>query len=267
VVYILAKLAWAVLRPSSLLVVLATLGLLLSWTRWRRLSRALLLVGVGGLLALLVLPLDQWATRPLEDRFSRPDPPPAHVDGIIMLGGALEAFVMADRGSVSFTSAGERVAEFVALARRYPQARLAFTGGTGDTSGFVPPEADVMRPALADLGLPVERVTFESASRTTWENAVFSHRLIQPKLGEIWLLVTSASHMPRSVGTFRAAGWRVVPWPVGYKTTQHHTLKTLAAPFGERLARFDWAVHEWLGMVAYRAIGRSSALFPAPEAG
>ena len=262
--FLLSKVLWSVVRPSSLLVVLATLGLVLTWTRWRRLSRGLLIAGIGGLLALLLLPLDQWASRPLEDRFARPDPPPAAVDGILVLGGAMEQLITADRGLPTFSPAGERITELVTLARRYPLARLAFSGGTGDPTGRVPPEAGQVRALLADLGVPVEHIAFESASRTTWENAVLSFALLHPKPEETWLLVTSASHMPRAVGAFRAAGWRVVPWPVGYKTTRTDSWETVNAPFGERVARFDWAIHEWIGMVAYWALGHGTAPFPAP---
>jgi uncharacterized SAM-binding protein YcdF (DUF218 family) len=262
--FLISKALWTLVRPSSLLVVLAALGIVLGWTRWRRLSRILLLAGIGGLLALLLLPLDQWAMRPLEDRFARPDPPPAHVDGIIVLGGAILGQFTADRGLPTLSPGADRITEFVTLARRYPQARLVFTGGGADPAFDIPAEADQARPLLADLGLPAERVVFEAESRTTWENAVLSFQLLHPRPDETWLLVTSASHMPRSVGTFRAAGWRVVPWPVGYKTTRTHVFHTVGEPFGERLARFDWAVHEWIGMVAYWLLGHSSAPFPAP---
>ncbi len=264
--FLISKLFWTLARPSSLLVALAALGLALGWTRWRRLSRALPLVGIGGLLALLLLPLDQWATRPLEDRFARPDPPPAHVDGILVLGGAMDQLITADRGLPTFSAAGERITEMVTLARRYPGARLAFTGG-GDPAAGIPPEAEQARALLADLGMPVERMTLETGSHTTWENAVLTHALLRPKPDETWLLVTSASHMPRAVGTFRAAGWRVVPWPVGYKTTRTDRWRTVREPFGDRLGRFDWAVHEWIGMVAYWALGHSSAPFPSPGDG
>ena len=64
------------------------------------------------------------------------------------------------------------------------------------------------------MGVPPERMLFETAARNTHENAVLAHALAKPRPGETWLLVTSASHMPRSVGVFRRAGWDVVPWPV-----------------------------------------------------
>jgi uncharacterized SAM-binding protein YcdF (DUF218 family) len=115
------------------------------------------------------------------------------------------------------------------------------------------------------LGLPPGRVLFESASRTTFENAILSRDLVAPSPGQTWLLVTSASHMPRSVGVFRRAGWPVMPWPVGYKT-----MRAGAAPFaltlGVRIENLDWAFHEWIGLVAYRLMDRTDSWFPAPAA-
>jgi uncharacterized SAM-binding protein YcdF (DUF218 family) len=68
--------------------------------------------------------------------------------------------------------------------------------------------------------------------------------------------------MPRSVGVFRAAGWQVLPWPVGYRSRD--TISGWAPSLGEKLAVLDNAGHEWLGLLAYWLQGHSSALFPAP---
>jgi len=106
-------------------------------------------------------------------------------------------------------------------------------------------------------------VIYEDRSRNTWENAVLSHRLVQPKPGETWLLVTSASHMPRAMGCFREAGWNVTPWPVNY-TTGGSPRAWYDAPFPTRLNQFEGALREWIGLVAYWLLGRMQAPFPAP---
>jgi uncharacterized SAM-binding protein YcdF (DUF218 family) len=80
----------------------------------------------------------------------------------------------------------------------------------------------------------------------------------------VWLLVTSASHMPRAVGLFRKAGWPVVPWPVAYKTG-HSPKVQLTREFGDKFMHFDWAAHEWVGLVSYWLMGRTDALFPGPN--
>ena len=111
--------------------------------------------------------------------------------------------------------------------------------------------------------MPASRLVLEDKSRNTEENAVFTKRLVDPKPGERWLLVTSAWHMPRSVGAFRRAGWEVLPWPVDYRSGASYG-ETLENSLPDKLGNLDGAVHEWLGMLGYRLMGRSATLFPGP---
>jgi uncharacterized SAM-binding protein YcdF (DUF218 family) len=235
--------------------------LVLAGVLFRR--KLLLGVGAAALGICLLLPVATWAIRPLEDRFPAVTDPPAQVDGIIVLGGAIDDLTSQDRGTPILGSAANRLTSFVILAHRYPQARLVFTGGSGDIVQGVAAEAPYARVLLADLGLPPDRVLFEGASRTTWENAVEVSRLVQPKPGETWVLLTSAAHMPRAVGVFRKAGWQVLPWPVGYRSGDQRD-GWLAPSLGEKLAVLDNAVHEWEGLAVYWLQGHTSALFPAP---
>ena len=243
------------LAPTALLIELALAGLLL-----RR--RALLAVAVGLLAACLVLPFGAWAIRPLENRFPAVADFPAHVDGIVLLGSAIDDLTSQDRQTPTLNAAANAVTSFVILSRHYPDARLIFTGGSGDLQQGHAAEAPWTRQITTELGLPPERVTFEDKSRTTWENAVEVSRLVQPKPGEVWILLTTAAHMPRSMGAFRAAGWRMLPWPVGYRS--RNRLDTWAASPSETLFLLDAAAHEWLGLLAYWLQGHSSALFPGP---
>ncbi len=254
-IFVLSKIAGLVLRPSSLLLLCVLAGLPL---RRRRLAW----VGAGGFVLAMLLPLDQWALLPLEDRFP-PPPPPAHVDGIVVLGGAVEPGLSVVRGIPSLNGAAERMTATVALARRYPAARVVFTGGSGAVIPGGGTEAAVARALFLDLGLPADRLVMEDASRTTWENAALTRDLVKPRPGETWLLVTSADHLPRAVGAFRAAGWDVTGWPVGYKSGVSWRL-WLPGDLPSRLGRLDEAAHEWTGLVTYWAMGHSSALFPAP---
>jgi uncharacterized SAM-binding protein YcdF (DUF218 family) len=257
--FIVDKVLTIVLLPTALMVECALLGLILS--RWR-IGRFLLVLGIGALTACLILPVDSWAVRPLEDRFPAVTVPPDKVDGIVVLGGAIDDLTSRDRGTPTLTSAANRLTTFVILAHRYPQAKLVFTGGSGAIAQGVSNEAEFARILLEQLGLPPDRVIFENTSRTTWENAVNSEALVKPQPGENWILVTSASHMPRAVGVFRKIGWSLLPWPVGYQSRDH--LTDHPQSMGRKLEVLDWAVHEWIGLTAYYLQGRTSAWFPAP---
>ena len=262
-IFFLVKLGGDLLRPSILLLLLCCAGFGLTLLRGSLWGRRLLAVGLTGFLLILLLPIDQGALLLLEDRFPRP-PEPSHVDGIIVLGGAIETEITRDRGMPSLNSDAERMTEAVALARRHPEARLVFTGASGSVVPGGPRETDGARELFAALGLDPARIIFEDRSRNTHENALDSWRLVRPAPASCWLLVTSARHEPRAVGVFRHIGWDVTAWPVAYKSGLSWRA-WIAPSFSTRLGNLDEAAHEWLGLIAYRLVGWTDTLFPAPE--
>lgn len=246
----ISKIFWALAQPSNLLLLLLAAGALALLLGRRRLASWLLYPAILAFLLLGLFPVGEWLILPLENRFPTLAEPPDEVDGIVVLGGAVDLSVAESRGIVAFHANAERDITMVELARRYPDARLIYTGNSN-----WPPF--VRRHGLA------ERVIFEDQARNTYENAVFSKRLASPVPGERWLLVTSASHMPRSVGVFRQVGWPVIPYPVDYETEGE--LEILVTPdVARRWTDFDRAVKAWIGLFAYWLTGRSSAPFPAP---
>lgn len=263
--FTVSKVLWFLAAPSNALVLTGGLGVLLCLVRLRRLGGALVVVSVIGLAVFGFSPAANYIFAPLEDRFPQFVDDGRPVAGVIVLGGAEVPDVGLARKVPAFGDAAERAIAFGALARRYPEARLAFVGGSSALfpSGPVQ-EAEMMRLTLPDLGIPLDRVEFEDKSRNTAENAAFAKALLKPKPGERWLLITSAFHMPRAVGCFRKAGFDVVAYPVDYRTVGSHDLNSLFpfATFG--LSLTDVGVKEWIGLVAYYASGKTSALFPAP---
>lgn len=257
--FVISKLSWPLLQPLGLLLLLLLSGAALSWTRWWRAGRRL--VGLAALLALGlgVLPVGPALLAVLEQRFPRPDLPES-VDGIIVLGGAIDARAWALTGRPALNQAAERMTEAVMLARRYPGAPLVFSGGSGMIFDPDLKEAPAALMLWRELGVDPGRIVLEDQSRDTWENAVMCRDLVQPQPGERWLLVTSAFHMPRAIGVFRALDWDVLPYPVDHRADPEDVRPGLGRPFDA--AR--WALHEWLGLVVYRITGRIASLFPGP---
>lgn len=259
--FLLSKLFWLFARPNTFALLLACVGAgaLLAHRRWGRVP---LVLGLGWFVAILVTPLAAWVTLPLEDRFPRPEGP-ARVDGVIILGGAVEQLLTESRGIPALNGAAERMTEAVILARRYPGARILFTGGSGNPLSSAISEAEVARQFFTSLGLEGERVVLEAQSRNTWENATMTRAMVPPRPGETWLLVTSASHMPRSMGCFRRAGWDVVAWPVNYSTLRGGA-GWFDPPWSFRLGQAEWAIREYVGLIAYHLLGRTDTWFPTP---
>jgi uncharacterized SAM-binding protein YcdF (DUF218 family) len=261
--FVLSKTVAFLLLPSNVIVLIGVAGVLLLATRWRRLGASLCALAVGLLLIVGFLPVGAALDQVLENRFPVWDPARGAPDGIIVLGGAINPVLSQARGQTALSDSAERVTIVAKLAREYPKARIVFSGGNAALFPHAPPEADFVLPLWESFGIARDRVTLETRSRNTAENAVFTKALVQPKPGERWLLVTSAQHMPRAIGCFRRAGFAVEAYPVDWHTLSRWRFAFSPAISGG-LARADLAMHEWEGLVAYWLTGRTSAFLPAP---
>jgi uncharacterized SAM-binding protein YcdF (DUF218 family) len=261
--FVIGKLAWIVLKPSNLLALIFALGLILRVLGRRPTGRVLMGGALAVFLLCAVLPIGAWLLSPLENRFAAPTLP-ERVDGIIVLGGAIEPGIAADRNTIALNSNAERLVAFAALARRYPGAKLVFTGGSGSLAQPDLREGDWLGVFLDAIGIARARVIVERESRNTDDNARNSKALIKPRPGEVWVMITSARHMPRSVGIFRKQDWPVIPYPVDYVTTRR-VGAALGFNFAGGLAALDAAGYEWFGLAYYRLSGRIETFFPGPD--
>jgi uncharacterized SAM-binding protein YcdF (DUF218 family) len=247
--FLVSKTIGALFTPSNFLIAIGIVGLILILGRYRPLGQRLLAVCVAGFVICGFLPVGNLLILPIETRFPAWTANGGAPDGIVILGGDTD-----------------RILAGIKLARQYPKARIVFSGGNGnlirtdDTT-----EADHAEELLAGLGLEGERLLFDRQARNTQENAEFSKALAQPKPGERWLLVTSAFHMPRSVGIFRKVGFAVEPYPFdNRKKRDWPQVLTLNSTFLARVNQTDGAVHEWAGLIAYRLGGITTELLPSP---
>ena len=262
--FILSKILGFILTPSNFVALLLLVGLVLLATRWRAAAVRLMAGGIVLLLFMGFSPFGNVLLLSLSERFPAWHESGRAPDGIVVLGGAINPELSEARGTAEINASAERITAAAELARRFPHARIVLSGGNNRLINPVSTEAAVSKRLLERLGVPADRIVEEDRSRTTAENAVFTRDLLRPKPGELWLLVTSAYHMPRSVGAFRAAGFNVVPYPVDWRTRGWRDAFTLFETLSGGLSRTDTAVHEWIGLIAYRLTGRSSELLPGP---
>jgi len=262
--FVLSKVFGFVLLPSNLLVEIGIVGLLLLFTPQRRLASWLVVTSIILTAVVGWSPLGNMLILPLEQRFPAWNPANGPPDGIVVLGGAITPDVSAARGAVALNEAAERVTAAAELARRYPNARIIYAGGSSALMFDQIPEAPFAVRELEALGVAHDRITAEEQSRNTVENAVFSRLLAQPKPGQHWLLITSAYHMPRAIAVFRAAGFPVEAYPVDWRTRGWGDVARAFGSLSEGLRRTDEAMHEWAGLVGYRLTGKTRELFPGP---
>jgi len=264
VFFIASKVIFFCIQPSSLAFFALLIGVAL-FGRCPRWSRRFLYAGLAILVLFGILPGGNVLVLPLEERFATrvPPPPPEKISGIILLGGFEDISITRARGGLALNEAAERLTEALRLARALPDAKVIFTGGSGSLfgSGGV---AGPVRQFFIDAGIASDRIVVENDSRNTYENAEFTKAILKPQPGDRWLLITSAYHMPRSIGVFRKVGFDVVPFPVDFRTRSRGDAFRPFDSIAEGLQRTDLGVREWIGLFAYWISGRSSALFPGP---
>ncbi len=263
--FVLSKTLGIMLLPTNFLIGVGLAGAILLATRFASLGRRLLIASVALLAISGFSPLGNWLLYPLEQRFPPWDAARGAPDGVVVLGGSIDPDLSIAHGVPVVRSAPDRIFAAAALARRYPKARIVFTGGSANLISNDAKEADYAAELFESLGISRARLEIDRRARNTLENAEFAKAIAAPKSGERWLLVTSAYHMPRSVGLFRKAGFAVEPYPVDWHVGGRADLTKFWNFSVEGLGSVDVGIREWMGLVAYRISGKTSELFPGPN--
>ena len=256
--FVISKLVGLVIMGETWLILGLILAVVARWRGWYRLANGATLAVLASLITLTMVPVGDWLLEPLESQYPVNPPLSEPPDGIIILGGAVETDKWKATGQVHLNDQAERVTEGTVLALRYPKAKVVLSGGgatLGPIGGDVPSEAEVMAALLTELGVDPARLILEGQSRNTAGNAELSLELVKPKPGEHWLLVTSASHMPRAMAAFERAGWTgVTAWPVDFSTPPGGRGRTWDLALN--LYYVNRAVKEYVGIVAYDLAAR-----------
>ena len=260
----LAKLVGFLIEPVNAVGLLVVAGLVLALWRRRRLAAGALGAAAVVFFGLTLTPLSEWLMRTLEDRFPPVPYAASELAGAVVLGGATGSGALAAaRDTYLLGEAAERLTAAAGLRRRHPDLPIVISGFSAAVRHAGWSEGRTTRRLMAELGFPPGSFRYEERSRTTYENARYTAEAFGRE-GR-WLLVTSAFHMPRAVAAFRAQGLEVVPYPVDWRAPEvewHVWIRSGSA----RLSWARFALKEWVGLVAYRLLGRTNTLFPAPAA-
>ena len=260
--FILSKTVQFCIEPLNWVIFFIFFGLLFLGLRKPHLCKRFLVLALLDLLIVGWLPTSEIFLRPLENAISKIDIGKLSADeigGIIILGGAIEGGEIAvDRGEISIYSSAERVTKAFELIRKYPDVPFIFTGFSGRITPRGVSEADAFKQLIQEQGLAGRDGYYENQSRNTYENVI----LIKPMIAEIekgrpakpWLLVTSASHMYRSVQIFQKQGLNVIPIPVDYQTA--NSLQWTAFDLVDGAQNWNKLAHEIIGLFAYWITGK-----------
>ena len=256
-----SKILWQLISPDNLLVILLLVALLLHYMGKRLYARRIFTFLIISVVFLGFFPLGGWLLYPLEARFQHNPKLPDRVDGVILLGGSVMPVSSHYWQQLEVNDAGDRLNAFIDLAHQFPNARLVFTGGSASITGNTPTEASILKLHLDGLGVDTERVVFEDRARNTAENAFFTRQLVNPGPDSNWVVITTAYHMPRSIGVFCHYGWSLIPYPVDHRTSPDELFELNFNLLGNA-GGLKLAMHEWVGLLAYYINGSISQLFP-----
>lgn len=261
--FYLSKVLMFLIEPGNFLFLLLLLGVAFLWLKKQRLGKILCSLAFVFYAVFGLLPFGVFLLDTLENRFPAVKEIPENVDGIIVLGGVLDVVISEARGRLALNGNIERIISLINLTKKSPNATVIFTGGAGLLGRPDLSEADMLKPLLNEFMHTPDKIIFENKSRNTFQNAVFTKELIQQKPGETWLLVTSAFHMPRSVGIFRRQGIEVTPYPVDFDMGPDVQYGLQTNPRAS-LGHLRKGLHEWLGLLAYYWTDKTSEFFPSP---
>lgn len=261
--YSVSKIFWLMFHPISIIAILLIISLIFLLLNFKITGSVVLAIALVSLFIGAYTNLGSQLLRPLEERFPKSAALPEKIDGIIVLGGFIINDISENRQITELNSAADRIVEGIRLARLYPQAKLVISGEGGVYSKGNSEETPIKN-LLSSLGFHSENLILENESRNTVENALMSKKAADIQADENWLLVTSAYHMPRSMGVFRNAGINVYAAPTDYKTLSSGSFGLSSSSPDDTMSRLSAAMREWIGLLAYYWTGKTNEIFPQP---
>ncbi|MFZ1815046.1 MAG: YdcF family protein [Rhizobiaceae bacterium] len=258
--FILSKLFWVIARPLNLLFFLSLAGMVAWRTGLHRLARTVLSATIIVFAVTGFTQLPDLLIWRLEDHVIYPALPTSPY-GIIILGGGLDASKQMQVEGYHLGEAADRLVLGLELKRRYPDARLIYSGGLATIAADGLPETRAALDMTRALYGDDRGMEFEGTSRNTWQNAVFTGDLVGEDRSREWLLVTSAFHMPRALGCFRKNGFTVLPVPTDYRADEL-VFPWLTGDVAGQFIKMSLFSKEIIGLVAYRFTGKMDELFP-----
>jgi uncharacterized SAM-binding protein YcdF (DUF218 family) len=246
--FYLQKFISAYFLPLPMALTVLLIGILLAW-RFRKTGLILALSSWIILCALSLNPISNAITYSLEQNYQPLLRVPAGVRYILVLGGGVRVNPGTAPANTQLASSSlSRLVEGVRLYRLMQQqnqiAQLILSGGSIFNS---PNESGIMRNTAVMLGIPKKDLILERGSKNTYEEAQFLRKIVGK---EPFLLVTSATHMKRSMALFRAAGTKPIPAPTQYLSkSDEYRLGRYLIPHSSNLVNIDSSIHEYLGLL------------------
>jgi len=250
--FYLSKILWLILNPFNFFIFVNIITIFLYLIRFNRLSVFIFIINFIFLLFITIFPIGNFLIHKIEREYHSKNVVPHSLDGILILGGATSHVLYKEFNQVSVNGSAERLIESVKIIKEFKNSKIIFSGGLG--------HSESAKFFYKKMEINTDRIIFENKSRNTHENIIFSKDIANPKNNEKWLLITSAYHMKRALNIGLKNDWDFIPYAVDFKTRKKYKFKP-SFNFLYNLNSFHQASHEWLGLISYYLMGRTSEIF------
>ena len=260
--FLLSKLIWIVLSPLNLLIIILFIGFLFQLMKTQLISRMFYLIALLFFITVGIFPTGKFLLSNLESKYPALNIMPNKIDGILILGGPTNPSLTHIHNQVSFNDAGERLTEAIKLIKIYHSSKIIFSGGSGSLEQNILTHSYVAKKFFLEMGIDINRIIFESKSNNTFENFLFSKKLINPKSNEKWLLITSSFHMTRAMNIAEKMEWEFIPYHVDFRTG-NKKIKLIPSftKILQNFNTFNLVSHEIVGLISYYFLGRTGKIF------
>ena len=252
--FYLSKLLWFIINPFNVLIIIIIIGYLSNIFNLKCLSKSFYIFALFIFCISAVVPTGSYLYYLLEKNYYSQNYLPETIDGILILSGASNPYLTKEHNQINLNGSVERLTESVSLIKKYPTAKIIFSGGTGSLKYIDLDHASVAKNFFSNMGIDSNKIYYERKSRNTYENILFSKKIANPKKNEKWLLVTSAYHLNRSLGVSEKLEWIFIPYAVDFEKSKKFSWD-FPYNFLRNISEFNQATHEWIGLFAYYLLG------------
>ena len=258
--FYLSKTIWLLFNPFNIFIIFTILTIILYLISFRKISIAIFFINSLYLIFISFLPIGNYLIYKIEKDYHSNISIPEKLDGILILGGATNPSMYKEFKQISVNDSAERLIESVSIIKRFKNSKVIFSGGSGVINRPELGHSQVAKSFYRKMGIEESRIIFEDKSRNTYENILFAKKIANPKKNENWLLITSASHMKRSILIGSKQNWKFIPYAVDFKMMKQFSFKP-SLNLLSNINSLQYGSHEWLGLISYYLMNRTNKIF------
>ena len=260
--FYLSKIFWIFFNPINILVILLIIGIFFQLIN-KKIYKKIYLINLILFILIVFLPTGTYMLWKLESKYPKPKIMNNKIDGILILGAGIDEFKTYQHQQVILNDRIERITESAKLIKKFPNAKIIFSGGNGTFSKPKIEASELAKNFYKQMGVKTDKIIFENKSRNTYENLVFSKSFINNTKEEKWLLVTSAYHMKRAISVAKKLNLDFIPYPVDFMLNKNFNWKFWYHKiyFLNNMKDFQLASHEYIGLFAYYLTKKSNIMY------